>query len=78
MRNKTFEGFLLGCGITALIMMLFAMPIINRNRDFAFDMADLYSVALDDISRLQKVCGVPCENFDFEYMKKHNSVLGKP
>ncbi|EKO3612099.1 hypothetical protein M3914_003309 [Vibrio metschnikovii] len=61
-RNLMFEGFLLGAGITALIMSLIFMPMVERNRDFGMDMSDLYMAALDDISTLTKVCGGVCES----------------
>lgn len=73
-----FEGVLLGAGVTALIMCLIFMPMVERNKDFGMDMSDLYVAALDDISTLTKVCGGVCEGVTLKYPELHNEVMSKP
>lgn len=72
------EGFLLGAGITALIMCLIFMPMVERNRDFGMDMSDLYVAALDDISTLTKICGGVCESIKLKSPELHKEVMSKP
>lgn len=75
-RNSMVEGFLLGCGITALVLVFFGRPVLERNQNLATDMTMLYIAAINDIQDLQEVCGPSCESVKMTSLELSESILG--
>lgn len=69
-------GLVVGALLMGVVMLSIFLPMVERNRSFALDMSDMYSVALKDIDKLKKVCGERCE-FELEYENKHKETMSK-
>lgn len=67
-----------GLAIGAIVMFVVMNTTLDRYRTFSFDMADVLSVAISDISNLKEECGTECVDVKLLYSDLLKESLDKP